>query len=134
MALRATLMVEDFLSARSECVELVGIAWRLERIEIHGQRVQLLIAVPATHGNRVCRIRHFVTLDEGRRNESVEAGEHVCTLIQCRVSHQVDDAAMPLQARAVKVETIFDSDQIRHLRRVKDVGATAARTPPGIAP
>src|SRR5688572_32603652 len=86
----ATWAGEHRLAFRGERAIRVGVWRRLERVEIHGQRVQLLVAV-ARLGARIGQLTKTSSLGD----EIAVACNLLRILIERRVPHQVSNRAVP---------------------------------------
>jgi hypothetical protein len=91
MAAVAAFAGEEFFTADCAVVELVGIGWGLEGIDIEGEGVELLVAVAAADFDGVRRVGELLEFRDIGGDEAVEAGEHVTTLIERSVAHHIDE-------------------------------------------
>src|SRR5262245_31571438 len=112
---RAAFTLEDALTAGGSLVEAIRILRRLQRIEILGEGVELLIAISAAR-------RGIRQLRETRRiswNESVVIRKRITTVhdaaVHRSVSHQISDRTMLLEPGAIEIPAILDADEVGHL-------------------
>lgn len=111
--------IENRLTRCRQLIRPVWVYGRTNLIKIDGERIKLLITLPALNGIR------FRQLFEIRPslNESRIVREVVGALVHCRVTRQVCDGLIPLQASTVKVMAIVDTRQIWHLDGIKEASA-----------
>ena len=119
----APFALEHLLAAPGQRVEPVGIGRRLERVNVERERKELLVAIPGS--NSLCEESSSRLPDTSRPcgNEIAVARQHVHTLIEGGVAHQVGDAPVPHQAAGIQVAPIFDPDQVGELRGGKGARA-----------
>src|SRR5437764_4719200 len=86
MATGASFALKHFLSAPGQCVKLVRIRRRLERIDIQRQRIKLLVAIARPRG----WVRQLAEIFSAR-DELAIAAKQLSILIERRVAHQVSD-------------------------------------------
>ena len=110
----ATLAVKDLLARPRVFVEWIWIGRRLQRIDVHGQRVQGLVGHSGLDAARIGREEMILTDSCGLR------GAH-----QCGIPHEIPDAAMQVGGCRIEVLAIFDADQIRHLHRIEEAAVPA---------
>ena len=87
----AAFVGEDFLAADRGSVELVGVGWGLEGVEVEGEGVELLVAVAPADFDGVGWVGELLEVRDIGGDEAVEAGEHVTTLIERSVAHHIDE-------------------------------------------
>jgi hypothetical protein len=118
----ASFAREDLLAARRRCVEFVRV-WRwLEGIEVERECIELLVAVAASD---VRGLRQGLKIGYVSRDEAVEAGERIPTLIESGIAHEIDDGVLLLQTGSIKIMTVPDADQIRYLDRLEQTPTMA---------
>src|SRR5262245_2643742 len=104
----ATGALEYSLTACGKGVELVRVGWRLQRIDVDRQRIELLVAVTRV-GDRSTRWKILGGAEVAVSREKLRI------LIQRGVAHQIGDRSVTNQTRVIEVSPIFHADEIRHL-------------------
>jgi len=122
MAAGTPFAIEDLLPACGRSIKIVRIWRRLERVDVKRQGVKLLVAIPSmSHKTGAGGISQCFEVRKVRRNESVVAGKIVAPLVHCCVAHQINNGAVLLKSRAVKIMKVFDADHVGHLDGVERI-------------
>src|SRR5688500_3736632 len=106
VAARAALTLEQLLAPRGNGVKRIRVRWRLQRIEIAGERVQLLVAVAL----RPFRRRDLLKTWAICRYEPRVAGQRISALVHRGVAHHVADRSVDLETGAIEITPFFHAD------------------------
>src|SRR5262249_19525390 len=114
MTHRAALRFEDAPARLALCAGFVRVWRRFERVDVQGQCVELFIAESAE-----CRwIWQFAEVDSSGDEVTVPAiSLYTIVAGHRRVSHDVANRAVQMQACVIEVLAILDAGQVRHLDR-----------------